>query len=108
MEIQNAQITEVDLGTEDHGQLGVCITFSGEGWGQGFGWYGFGRINTPITDPYGIEFIRRILTTFEVNDWSKLKGIYARIKRDEPDGPIRAIGHITKEKWFEPREVWKK
>jgi len=48
MEIQNAQITEIDLGVEDHGQLGICITFCGEGWGQGFGWYGFGRINAPV------------------------------------------------------------
>lgn len=102
---ENAKIVNAFLGFEDHGILTVCITVEGDGWGQSFGGYGFGSASQPVMHPFGMEFIRQLLLTLEVNSWSELQGLHVRIRSDHSLGKIHAIGHIVKDKWFNPSEL---
>lgn len=114
MEIVNAQITRTMLGIEDHGCMTCMLDLKLGATQQGFGGYGF---DGPITDAdgrflrrqgtaYGCEFIRRVLEVVGVERWEDLKGKYVRVKRGENWGAsIVAIGNITEDKWFDPKEL---
>lgn len=58
---------------------------------------------------YGMETIIDILRVAGVEKWEDLKGKYIRVQfGDEPAGfgyNIVAIGHITKDIWFNPKEL---
>jgi len=104
------------LGVEDHGILTCMLHVDGDGWGIGFGGY---ALDQPMwTDPqnkrdflgrqgtnYGMEFIRRVLDTLEVETWEKLPGTVVRIRFDG-DGLCGercvGIGHAYKNRWFIP------
>jgi len=108
-QILNARITRTTLGTEDHNILTAFLEFSGDGWGCGFGGYGFDEWDatqrTRVGHAYGMEFIRRVLTTLEVSTWEKLPGTYARVESSGLGGRIHRIGHIMKDQWFDPEEL---
>lgn len=91
--IENATISSVYLGGWEDAvptnKLCVSLMFSGDGWGQGSGYYS-GNIE---------EFVRLVLVTVDVSEWSKLKGAYCRIGRE--GGRITAVGHWSKDNWFE-------
>ena len=94
MTIHNARIISTSLGGWDEsvppriGPLTIGLFFEGDGWGQGSG----------IFSGYIEEFVTQALHTLEVNDWSKLKGLPCRVRREE--GSLVAVGHIIKEHWF--------
>lgn len=90
----NAEIVSTSIGGWDEsipsarGPLTIGLMFQGDGWGQGSGIFS-GEIEA---------FITRVLHTVECNDWSKLKGMHCRVRREE--GRLVAIGHILKARWF--------
>lgn len=67
--------------------------------GQGFGGYG-------MNGKWGMEFIKSVLKTLEVDSWEQLKGTHCRVDAD--NGKIHRIGHIIEDKWFDPVEDLKK
>lgn len=94
MTIHNAQIAYTTLGGWDQsipgsdGPLTISLFFEGDGWGQGSGTFS-GSIEA---------FITQVLNTVEAYDWSKLKGLHCRVRRE--DGRLVAVGHLIKERWF--------
>ena len=106
-EIKNAKIKSTMLGNEDHGILTCFLHLDYSGSGQGFGGYCFdspvglgGDFKGRIGTAYGMEFIRKIIETLEVEKWEDLPGTFCR--SDCEHSKIHRIGHITKDKWFDP------
>lgn len=108
-EIKNAQIESTSLGPEGHGILTCWLHVTYNGTGQGFGGYAFDGYDKEkkcrYCTAFGMEYIRRLLEVTGVDYWEKLVGTYIRVRvRGESllNEKIVAIGHITKDKWFEP------
>lgn len=96
----------------DRGCLTLWLDLEyGNGTMQGFGGFHFDRsIRDALVDDrregtaYGTEFIRMVMLTVGVENWDDLKGKNVRVRRrDGYDGFITAIGHITKDRWFNPK-----
>lgn len=96
IETRNAIITSVTLGLEDHGILTAYLHLDYGGTAQGFGGY-----NLQATGAnYCAHFVRRCLETVGVNEWNDLAGKTIRVKAEHIK--VHAIGHIVKDKWFDP------
>lgn len=106
--IENCKITSVSLGLEDHGILTAHMYLEGDGWGCGFGGYVLDNWDTEkkqrVGSAYGTNYILRILKTLEVDQWEKLPGTPLRAETERWGGGIVRIGHLFKDKWFDPRE----
>jgi len=107
-EITNAVISKTMLGREDHGIMTCFLTLDYGGSVQGFGGYSLDEfsltLDRRIGTKWGMEFIARILHVVEVENWEDLRGKYVRVKKEGWGATIDAIGHITKDKWFEPKK----
>lgn len=110
MTVENALVGSTMLGEEDHGIFTCSLNIRGEGWGQGFGGYSLDQYDKEkkrrIGTAYGLEFIKRILKTLEIETWEKLPGTPCRIFRAE-NGLITKIGHLIKDNWFDPADLLK-
>ena len=106
---QNAIITGTSLGIEDHGIFTCNLELSGDGWGCGFGGYALDEWNESerrrIGTSYGMEFITTIMKTLEVDTWEKLKGQHVRVETEGLGGRVLRIGHLIKNKWFDPKSL---
>lgn len=104
--IENAKIVATSLGREDHGIFTAYISFEYDEGGQSFGGYGLDAYKAPkdcrIGTAWGMEFIMRVLETVGAESWEKLIGKHVRV--DHSHASVSGIGHITKNKWFYPRE----
>lgn len=111
-EIKNARITRTTLGVEDHGILTAFLHLEGDGWGIGFGGYALdeprkdaeGRHAGRFGTAYGMEWIRQVMETLCVESWEKLPGTHVRVETQGWGGVALRIGHITKERWFDPND----
>lgn len=104
---ENAMIHRADIYIEDHGILTAFLDLEFDGSAQGFGGYGFDWV--PKKERRYSQncalFIRRVLDTVGKRSWDKLPGTAVRVKREDGWGSrIVAIGHITKNQWFNPQE----
>jgi hypothetical protein len=96
------------LGIEDHGIMTFSLMMDMGGCGQGFGGYALDGKAGKIGHSKSIQAIRKILETVDVREWEDLKGKLVRIRKDnEFTGPIKAIGHIIEDRWFDIGEFWK-
>lgn len=104
-EIKNAEITSAEIEIESHGILTVWLYLDYGGSGQVFGGYGLQANPWPkeIRNRAGI-FIRRILETVGVEKWSELKRKTIRVNCNRER--VFSIGHITKEHWFDPEQMF--
>lgn len=106
--IENCKITSTSLGNFDHGIMTLFLHLEGDGWGCGFGGYALDEWKEEKRDRVDIPlfgwFIRRIFETLEVDTWENLKGMYIRASIEGPGGGVLAIGHLIKDKWFEPKK----
>ena len=99
---ENAIITSTMLGVEDHGILTAFLYREMDGSGQGFGGY-------VLAGPACAIFVRGVLDILGVSKWEQLSGMNCRIEREGENawsGPITAIGHIVKDRWFKPAEAF--
>lgn len=112
IEIQNAIITGTMLGIEDHGIFTAFIFLDGDSWGCGFGGYAMDGWSEAekrrIGTAFGIEFIREVLAVVGVEKWEDLKGKHVRAESTGLGGSITRLGHITKNRWFNPKELAEK
>ena len=107
--IENAVIEKTTLGMEDHGLFTCFVIVAGDGWGCGFGGYRLDEYDKTAKKSfgtaYGLEFIKRILETLEVENWEDLPGTRLRVDNEGLGGGIRRIGHFMKNRWFDPKEL---
>ena len=105
-EIRNALIKSTMLGMEDHGIMSCMLHLNYGGSGQGFGGYAFDQwdegLKARVGSPYGMEFIKRIISTVGVETWEKLPGSHIRVEATW--GKVIRIGHYLEDKWFNPEE----
>lgn len=104
-EITNVRITNVDLSMKDYGCLTLNIGMEGHGWSCVYGGIciGHGYLGSCEFDgtPKGLEYIMRIMDTVGVEQLSDLKGKYCRIAVEGWGDPVKIIGNIIEEKWFD-------
>lgn len=96
MTIHNAKITRTMMGREGHGipTCNIMVSFDNCS-AQAFGGYDL-RHESHVT--MWVD----ILDTLKLSSWEELPGTYLRIKHEENNGRITAIGHITEERWYTP------
>ncbi len=101
---KNAIIERTMLGIEDHGILTCVLTLDYGGVLQGFGTYELDEYDESkkrrCGTAWGMEFVRRVLETLECESWEELRGKHCRAVADHCK--VYRIGHIIKERWFEP------
>ena len=106
-EIENALITKVDLSMADHGCFTLALTLEGDSWGAVYGGYALGSGYLGADDDYfkgsaaGMEYLMRIMDTVGVERFQDLKGKYVRVATKGRGGPIKIIGNIIKDQWFD-------
>jgi hypothetical protein len=110
MQVINAKITGTTLGFESHGIMTFFIQCEfNDCESQGFGGY---RLDEPFKNKdgwkghaFGIALIRKIIETVGVEKWEDLKGKFIKIKKDGWQSPIEEISHITKNNWFNVKDL---
>ena len=105
--IENALITNVDLSMADHGCLTLVMTLEGSGWGVVYGGYCLGKGYLGADDDFfdgsaaGMEYLMRIMDTVGVEKFQDLKGKYVRVAAKGWGNPVKIIGNIINDKWFD-------
>lgn len=103
--IENALIEKVDLSMADHGCFTLAMTLAGGGWGVVYGGYclGHGYLGAEefSGSASGLESIMRIMDTVGVERFQDLKGKYVRVAIKGWSGPVKIIGNILRDKWFD-------
>lgn len=105
--IENALITNVDLSMADHGCLTLAMTLEGSGWGVVYGGYCLGKGYLGADDDFfdgsaaGMEYLMRIMDTVGVEKFQDLKGKYVRVAAKGWGNPVKIIGNIINDKWFD-------
>ena len=107
MNILNAKISGTTLGFEDHGIFTCTIRLDYDGSVQSFGGYFFDtydeKLKRRVGHRFGVDFMMELLNTVGVSTWEQLEGRYVRVKQEI--NHVSAIGHITRDKWFDPEEL---
>lgn len=102
---KNAIITSVSLTIADHGLLSGWLSLDYGDSGQGFGGHAL-YLPKSFKHHGGPNFaghwIFRVLEIAGVEKWEDLKGKTIRVDLTDEFGTIKAIGHITKNDWFNP------
>ena len=111
--ICNAIIDEASITIERGFILTANLSLNyGDSSFQGFGGYSLGGVGdakcADHTGPnYAGEFIAKCMDIAGVEDWSQMKGKPIRVKKEHDFGSlIISIGHIIKDKWFDPKECF--
>ena len=105
--IANALITNVDLSMADHGCLTLVMALEGDRWGAVYGGYCLGHGYLGAADDFfdgsavGMEYLIRIMDTVGVEKFQDLKGKYIRVATKGWGDPVKIIGNIIKDKWFD-------
>ena len=109
--IENAIIKDVSISMGEHGCLTFWLTLDGGHWGVGYGGYciGHGYLNSDnfrAESGAGLVAMMKIMDTVGVERWEDLKGKYVRAKVGLGSTPVRVIGNIIKDKWFNIEEFF--
>ena len=105
--IENARIESVDLSMADYGCLTLAMSLKGSGWGVTYGGYCLGKGYLGADDDFfsgsaaGMEYLIRIMDTVGVERFQNLKGKYVRVATKGWGGPVKIIGNILEDKWFD-------
>ena len=105
--VENGKITDVELSMRDHGCMTLFIAVEGCGIGFNYGGYCIGKGYLGADDKYfsgsasGMESIIRIMDIVGVDNFTKLKGRYLRFARNGFSKPVKIIGNIINDRWFD-------
>lgn len=111
-EIRNAKITDTSISMGDYGCLTFRITLEGDAFGVSYGGYcighGFlGSDTFTAENGSGLVAMMRIMDVVGVESWEDLKGKYVRFVDDAWGSPVRKIGNIIEDKWFDIDKFFK-
>ena len=103
--IENAQISSADLSMADYGVLTLEMPITGSGWGCVYGGRVIGKgylgANEFKGSSMGIEYIMRIMDIVGVEKFNEMSGKYIRVARTGWGNPIRIIGNLIENRWFD-------
>ena len=104
MQIENAIIKSTFLSV-DRNILTAYLNIEWESMGCDFGGYRMDISSDAEIKghAFGSAFIRSILDTLEIESWEALPNTFLRIEHSGPGVGISRIGHIIKDKWFDPQ-----
>ena len=106
-EVENAQIANVSLNMENYGCLFLDLTLEWNGCGCVYGGYVLGKGYVDADDDFfsgsakGCEAIMRIMDTVGESELLNMKGKYIRVAHKGLESPVKIIGNIIKDKWFD-------
>lgn len=110
-EVQNAQITSVDLSMAEHGCLTLEMVLEGAGWGVTYGnrVIGKGYLDAKAFkgSAKGTEYLMRIMDVVGVERFKDLEGKYVRVVTKGWGGTVNIIGNIIRNKWFDQKDFFK-
>ena len=111
-EIKNVKIKNVSLTMADHACLTFYLLLEGDGWGISYGGYciGHGYLHSDsftALNGGGLVAMMRIMDTVGVERWEDLKDKYIRVVDEGWGSPIKKIGNIIEDKWFDIDEFFK-
>lgn len=111
--IRNAIIKNVTLGYEDHGILTFDLNLDiSDGTSCMWGGYELDEYDKTLKErvcrSYGLKLLTEVMKTVGVDRWEDLKGKYIRIEDRGLGRPIKKIGNIMEDKWFDIEEFYKK
>lgn len=103
--IENAQISRADLSMADYGVLTLEMPITGNYWGCVYGGRVIGQgylgANEFKGSSMGIEYIMRIMDIVGVEKFNEMSGKYIRVARTAWGDPIKIIGNLIKDRWFD-------
>ena len=106
-DIINCKIKNVNLSMKDHGSFTFLLMLEGDGIVVGYGGYCIGKGYLGAPDNYfkgsskGLELIMRIMDVVGVEEFSELVNKNVRIATKGLGSPVKIIGNIIKDKWFD-------
>lgn len=111
--IENGIITSADIMFSRGFVLDCFISLKFDGTAQCFGGYVLG--GSPFDETavcarhaeqanIAADFIGGVMAVAEVEKFSQLVGKVIRVERETDMGPIIAIGHPVKDRWYRPEE----
>lgn len=111
-EIKNVKIKKVSLTMADHACLTFYLLLEGDGWEISYGGYciGHGFLDSDsfiAENGGGLVAMMRIMDTVGVERWEDLKDKYIRVVDEGWGSPIKKIGNIIEDKWFDIDEFFK-
>lgn len=112
-EIENAKIESVDLSMSDHCVLVLQMHLKGDYWDTIYGGYSLGHGYVGADDNFfegsakGMESIMRIMDTVGVDRFQDLVGKHIRVVTTCHSDPIKIIGNIIDDKWFNMESFFK-
>ena len=103
----NAVIESAEVFIEDHGILTGSISLRFDSHHQSYGGYFLFQPKYPSNDKTGL-WMYYLLKTFNVDKLSALNGLAVRVeyKNDSWRSPIKRIGHIIEDKWFDFEDLY--
>lgn len=112
MTIENAKITSTSITMRDHGCLTFWLSLEGDGWGCGYGGYCIGKgylgaDEFTAADGNGLVAMMEIMDVVGVDKWEDLKGKYCRVQCESWGSPIKIIGNLMKDRWFDISDFFK-
>ena len=103
--IENAQISSADLSMAAYGVLTLEMPITGSGWGCVYGGRVIGQGYLGADEfkgsPMGIEYIMRIMDIVGVENFNEMSGKYIRVARTGWGDPIKIIGNLITDRWFD-------
>ena len=109
-EIFNMRITFVDLSMGDHGCMTLSMGMEGNGYATVYGGYCLGHGYLGANEFDGSEksmpYIMNIMNVVGVERFNDMKGKYVRVAI-RISSPVKIIGNIIEDKWFDPESFFK-
>ena len=109
--IENAKVINADLSMENHGVICLEMTLEGNGWGVCFGGVVLGQGYVGAKEfkgsAAGMEYIMRIMDTLGSSHFNDMKGKVCRVATNGWSNPVKLIGNIIEDKWFDTKSFFK-
>ena len=108
--IENAKIQSVDLSMADHGVLMLELELHGNGWSCVFGQFVLGKGYLGAKEFSGnkksTEFLMRVMDIVGVDRFNQMVGKYVRVAIKGWGSPIKIIGNLIEDRWFDAGEFF--
>lgn len=108
--LKNMKITSVDLSMQDHGIITLMMALKGNDTGTIYGGTCLGHGYLGAKKFSGSEkampYIMRIMDVVGVALFNDMAGKYVRIAIKDFSSPVKIIGNIIEDKWFDPESFF--